>query len=213
MEFELKVDLTGDGVAGVSINSELFNKQQDASGNLVMNSGDRRWLYATSGGTLLSLNSLSVGGDLSSSNSGTMSSGSYDGPSFLLLKDSNGNDFSVPAGSSVLSLTVDREVDASGSNSAAGYTLLSQATNGDVTEFSFDLTGDLTGQSNLSDAEITALEVALLTDLNSDNTVGVTVNTKAYDKQYDASGNYINNTSDLRYLLSLIHISEPTRPY
>ena len=54
MEFELKVDLTGDGVAGVSINSELFNKEQDASGNWVMNSNDRRWLYATSGGTLLS---------------------------------------------------------------------------------------------------------------------------------------------------------------
>ena len=99
MEFDLKVDLTGDGVVGVNINSELFNKELDASGNWVTNSNERRWLYATSGGTLLSLNSLSVGGDLR--NAYTMSSSAYDGPSFLLLKDYGGNDFSVPSGSSV----------------------------------------------------------------------------------------------------------------
>jgi len=72
---------------------------------------------------------------------------------------------------------------------------------GTVTAYSFDLSGDLTDQSTLSATDITALEVQLLTDLNADSKVGVTVTSKLFDKERDASGNY-SYDNDKRFLYS-----------
>ena len=105
------------------------------------------------------------------------------------MQDGNGNPFSIPASDSVLTLKVNRVSSDSGMNNANSYTLLTQATDGATTEFKFDLSGDLTSQASLTNPDLAALELDILTDLNNDSIVGLTVNSQLHSKDStDASG-------------------------
>ena len=194
LEFDLKVDLDGDSIAGVNVENKLIDRQYDASGNYINNTSDLRYLYSTTGGLLLSLNSLNTDSDLR--NASVNSSSSSDGPSLLLLQDGSGGSFSIPSGETSLALQVCRD----SSNNADGYKLFTRDGNGAITEYNFDLDGSQTADTLLSEQDLSSLEVQLKTDLNNDSVVGATVIGIQFDKQYDASGNYISNNNDLRYL-------------
>ncbi|MBM4098227.1 MAG: hypothetical protein FJ261_15910, partial [Planctomycetes bacterium] len=196
LEFDLKVDLTGDSIVGLTVNSEVLSKDRDASGNYLYNTSDRRYLYNTSEGYLLSVNSLSTGSDLRNASTSTSA---YDGPYLLLLKDANGNSFSDPSGQSVVSLTVLRDQT---TNNVDGYDLLTKNSSGNFTEYFFSINGDLTGQNTPTALELASLELQTKTDLNSDGLVASNVSSKLFDKDYDASGSWRNNNSDLRFLYS-----------
>jgi len=197
LEFELKIDLNGDNIAGITVNSELLSKDRDrdASGSFIFHYSDRRYLYSTSGGLLLSNNSLSTGSDLRNAATG---SSTYDGPSLLLLKDGSGNSFAAPSGRSILALTAVR--DQLNNNTTTGYDLLTKDSAGNYTEYFFGLNGKLTGQNSPSALQLASLEVQTKTDLDGNAIIGTTVSTKVFDKEYDASGRSRSNNSDLRFL-------------
>ena len=174
-------DLNGDGITGISLNTEvLHGRPLDTQSSYSM--GRSRFAYQGNDGVVLTRNRLysdnnaadGTGNgstyDLSSQNS---HSDLYSGPAAVLLSDASGNALTG------LDLRAARSTCATTTNSnqeiADGFEVVISTANG-FELLSFDLNGTQTSSESLSGTELNNAEIWSRIDLDGDGTIGAQIN-------------------------------------
>ncbi|PWL20069.1 MAG: hypothetical protein DCO99_12645, partial [Synechococcus sp. XM-24] len=199
-----KLDLSSSGTVGVQVNTELFNPNSNG-GSYDSWQSPTRWLYNTSGGILISKDSLATGSDLR--NQGTNSlNGAQDGPQFTLVASS---DLNLSANQSVAGV---RRLITGNANTGFELIIQDPANAGQVRLVATDNDGNITGTSTLdsSDLRLRTLELAVNSDLNGDGSTGFNVQTSdLISNQPNGgrgtntdTGRYVSLTTDGAILIS-----------